>query len=94
MRRIDGEKGAENRFCAFWWAIFHVMNVDLVPLFPRLVAAAKTGPGKNELIRVFNARQRRNPNERIFTLADSYGRVWVREKDVERVIAAVLPPVD
>ena len=61
------------------------MFTELIPLFPRLEAAAIYGPGKNELIRMFNAYQTRNPHERIYTLTDNYGRVWVRAKDVERV---------
>lgn len=70
------------------------MNVDLVKLFPLLVKAASHGPGKNELVRVFNAYQARNPHNLIYTFADPYGNVWIREKDTERVIAAVLPPVE
>lgn len=61
------------------------MLTELIPLFPRLEAAATYGPGKNELVRMFNAYQARNPHERIYTLTDNYGRVWVRAKDVERV---------
>ncbi|MDQ1130919.1 hypothetical protein [Microbacterium sp. SORGH_AS_0888] len=70
------------------------MNVDLVKLFPLLVKAASRGPGKNELVRNFNAYQARNPHSSIYTLADRYGNLWIREKDAERVIAAILPPVD
>lgn len=70
------------------------MDAQLIPLFPRLEKAAVRGPCKHELVRIFNAYQRRNSDERIFTLADSYGRVWVREKDIDRVIAAVLPSVE
>ena len=70
------------------------MNVELVPLYPRLVKLASSGPGKRELVRMFNARQARHVDERFFTLADSYGRVWVRPQDVERIHAALLPSVE
>jgi hypothetical protein len=70
------------------------MLTNLLPLFPRLEAAAVNGPGKHELVRNFAAYQASNPDERIFTLTDSYGKVWVREKDVERVCQLILPPVD
>jgi hypothetical protein len=69
------------------------MEVRLVPLFPRLEAAAVYGPGKRELARVFFAYQAGHPEERIFTLTDSYGRVWIRASDFERVRELVLPPV-
>lgn len=69
------------------------MLTELIPLFPRLEAAAIYGPGKNELIRMFNAYQARNPQKRIYTLTDNYGRVWVRAKDVERVCSLLGLPL-
>jgi hypothetical protein len=69
------------------------MLTNLLPLFPRLEAAAVHGPGKHELVRNFAAYQASNPDDRIFALTDSYGRVWIRQKDVERVVALLLPHV-
>jgi hypothetical protein len=70
------------------------MNIDLIPLFPALEKAAREGPGKHELVRIFNAYQRRVPTaERFWTFVDAYGKVWARPKDVEAITLAVLPPV-
>lgn len=71
----------------------HVILTELDPLFSRLAAAAIYGPGKDELVRMFNAYQARNPQERIYTLTDNYGRVWVRVKDVERACLLLGLPV-
>lgn len=71
------------------------MNIDLIPLFPALEKAAIHGPGKHELVRVFNAYQRRVPaSDRFWTLRDDFGKVWIRPKDIEPIRLAVLPPVD
>lgn len=69
------------------------MNIELIPLYPCLEAAAVNGPGKHELVRMFNAHQQREP-ERFWTLTDSYGRVWVRPKDVPLIQQALLPAVN
>lgn len=63
------------------------MLTELVPLFSRLEAAAIYGPGKNELVRIFNSYQSAHPENRIYTLTDNYGRVWIRAKDLDRVCA-------
>lgn len=70
------------------------MNVELVPLFPRLEKAAVYGPGKHELVRVFFAYQERHPEERVFTLTDSYGRVWIRATDFEKVRELIIPTIE
>lgn len=67
------------------------MEAKLVPLLNRLEKAAVHGPGRHELARVFFAYQARNPDERFFVLTDSYGRVWIRDKDFDAAREAVLP---
>lgn len=64
------------------------MNIELIPLFSNLQRAAVRGPGRHELARVFFALP-----EKPYHFTDNFGRVWIRPKDLDAVIASVLPPV-
>lgn len=65
------------------------MQHELVPVIPYLEKLARTtGPGRHELVRNFFVQARLSP---IYYLTDSYGKVWIRSKDLEKVQGLVLP---
>jgi hypothetical protein len=64
------------------------MELELMPLFSKLEKAAVHGPGRHELVLIFFALP-----EKPYHLIDNYGRVWIRPKDWEKVLAMVIPPV-